>query len=93
MVVVRPPSGKAGLVNGRQMTFVVVGLLIFTAGAFFGLRPVEGPTSDGAALSSPLLDPAGVVASRPDAVLVAVLVPALGLAVALVGCYAARDRR
>lgn len=79
--------------NGRQLTFVLAGLMIFIAGAFLGLRPVEGRTGDGAAPASPLLDPAGALASRPESVLVAVLVPAFGLAVALVGCYLARERR
>jgi hypothetical protein len=79
-------------VNARQLTFVLSGLLIFVVGAFLGLRPVEGRTSDGAALISPLLDPAGALVTRPDAVLVALLVVVSGPAVALVGCYLARDR-
>lgn len=78
--------------NGRQLTFVLAGLVIFIAGAFLALRPVTR-TSDGTVLISPLIDPVGAMAARPGAVLTAVLVPALGLAVALVGCYVTRGRR
>lgn len=78
--------------NGRQLTFVLAGLAIFIAGAFLGLRPVRR-TSDGTVLISPLIDPVGAMTASPGAVLTAVLVPALGLAVALVGCYVTRGRR
>lgn len=77
--------------NARQVGSVLVGLLIFAVGALVGLRPVEGP-GGGPTAALPLLDPVEALALSPAQVLLAALVLALGLAVALLGCYAARDR-
>lgn len=76
--------------NRRQLSSVVAGMLIFLAGAYLWLRPVELLSGDTVTL--PLLDPLGALAAQPVAVLLAVLMTVLGVAVALVGCYATRAR-
>jgi hypothetical protein len=86
-------SGKARVVNRRQMFFVIAGLLLFAAGAVIGLRPLEGLTTPEQAMTLPLVHPVEAFTSRPEAALAAVLLPVVGLAVALVGCYSARERR
>ena len=78
--------------NARQALAVLLGLLIFAAGALVGLRPVEGP-GGGPTAALPLVDPVEAFSLSPAQVSLAVLVLVLGVAVALVGCYAARDRR
>lgn len=78
--------------NRRQLTFVLAGLLIFLVGAFVGLTPVHVPDSDGVAVVLPLAQPVEAVAVRPRSLLLALGVSVLGIAVALVGCYTARDR-
>lgn len=77
--------------NARQQAAVLLGLLIFAAGAVVGLRPVEGPAG-GPTAAFPLVDPVEAFALSPAQVSLAVLVLVLGVAVALIGCYAARDR-
>ena len=78
--------------NARQVVSVLAGLLIFAAGAFVGLRPVVGRRDGDLAHALPLVDPVAALTLSPAQVVLAVLVLVLGLAVALVGCYAARDR-
>lgn len=79
--------------NPRQLACVALGLLIFTAGAVLGLRPVELLRDGVVSVASPLLDPVEVLAVRPGPVLLALLVTLAGLAVALGGCWIARSRR
>lgn len=79
--------------NRRQLAFVLAGLLIFVAGAFVGFTPFEGPQSGAPALVLPLAQPLEAVTVRPGPALLALALPVLGVAVALLGCYAARGRR
>ena len=77
--------------NARQAGAVLLGLLIFAVGALVALRPVDGP-GGGPTAALLLVDPVEAFTLSPAQVSLAVLVLVLGLVVALVGCYAARDR-
>lgn len=97
----RPPAdtglmarvGRQVVVNRRQATLVLVGLLIFVVGAFLGLTPVRGLTDDGSGMALPLLEPVTAFSMQPGPVLLALLALVLGISIALGGCYATRQRR
>lgn len=80
--------------NGRQLFFFLAGLVIFLAGVYFGLRPVEAPLSPaGPDSARPLLDLMTAIERRPERVILAATLMVAGVATAIGGSYVSRDRR